>query len=175
MFSIIFSSICVVSFYLGIYTLYINPKSTTNRLFFALTVALFIWSFGFAMAISAPSISVCLFWRRFAAIGWGLFYSILLHFMISLAGRASLLNKWWKYVLLYLPAAVCISVFTYIPGLNPHQYNLEQTALGWVNVSIKNYWDWFFILYYFSYTLIGIFCMEMGKSENSKILKHSKS
>ncbi|HHX24063.1 MAG TPA: diguanylate cyclase [Thermoanaerobacterales bacterium] len=176
MFSIIFSSICVVSFYLGIYTLYINPKSTTNRLFFALTVALFIWSFGFAMAISAPSISVCLFWRRFAAIGWGLFYSILLHFMISLAGRASLLNKWWKYVLLYLPAAVCISVFTYIPGLNPHQYNLEQTALGWVNVSIKNYWDWFFILYYFSYTLIGIFFVwRWGKSENSKnIKKHSK-
>ena len=176
MFSIIFSSICIVSLYLGIYTLYTNPKSTPNRIFFAVTVALFIWSFGFAMAISAPDISVCLFWRRFAALGWGVFYSILLHFMISLAGRDSLLNKWWKYVLLYLPAAVCISVFTYIPGLNPHQYNLVHTAMGWVNVPIKNYWDWIFILYYLSYTLIGIFFVwRWGKSESSKNIKRQSS
>ena len=92
-FSILFSLICLVSLYLGIYTLYTNPRSSTNRLFFAVTVALFIWSFGFAMAISAPDIGHCLFWRRFAAIGWGVFFSILLHFMISLAGRAYLLNN----------------------------------------------------------------------------------
>lgn len=176
MFSIIFSSICIVSLYLGIYTLYTNAKSITNRIFFALTVALFIWSFGFAMAISAPDISVCLFWRRFAAIGWGVFFSILLHFMISLAGRASLLNKWWKYVLLYLPAAVCILVFTYVPGLNPHQYSLVHTAMGWVNVSIKNCWDWFFILYYLSYPLIGIFLVwRWGKTESSRNIKRQSS
>ena len=60
----------------------------------------------------------------------GSFFSILLHFMMALSGRASLLNRWWKYVLLYLPAAVCISVFTYIPWLNPQQYNLVLTELA---------------------------------------------
>ncbi len=172
MFSIGFSSICIISLYLGIYTLYTNLKATTNRIFFALAIVLFIWSFGFAMAISAPNISVCLFWRRFAAIGWSMFFSILLHFMISLSEKAYLLNKWWKYVLLYLPAAVCISVFTYIPGLNSHQFNLIQTAMGWVNVSIKNYWDWFFILYYLSYPLIGIFFVwRWGKSASSNNIR----
>ena len=137
LFSICFSAICIVSLFLGIYTFYTNPVAKTNRIFFALTISLTIWSFGFAMAISAPDISICLFWRRFAAIGWGMFFSILLHFLIALSGRNSLLNRWWKYVLLYLPAAVCILVFTYIPWLNPQQFNLVYTPMGWVNVSIK--------------------------------------
>jgi diguanylate cyclase (GGDEF)-like protein len=167
--SICFSSICIVSLFLGIYTLYTNPKDRTNRLFFALSVFLFIWSYGFAMAISAPDLTACLFWRRFAAIGWGVFFSILLHFMMALSGRASLLNRWWKYVLLYLPAAVCISVFTYIPWLNPQQYNLVLTELGWVNVSIKNFWDWIFILYYISYSMATIFLIwKWRESASSK-------
>ena len=172
-FSVVFSSICIVSLYLGIYTLYTNPGSVTNRLFFALTTTLFIWSFGFAMAISAADLPTCLFWRRFAAIGWGIFFSVLLHFIISLTGRSRLLNRWWKYALLYLPAGVCLSVFTYLPGyfprLNPNQYNLVQTPMGWVNVSIKNPWDWFFILYYLGYTSAGIYLVwKWGRSENSR-------
>jgi diguanylate cyclase (GGDEF)-like protein len=167
-FSIVFSSICIISSFLGLYTLYSNPRSATNRTFFALSIALFIWSFGFAMAISAPDISNCLFWRRFAAIGWGVFFSILLHFLISLTGRISLLNKWWKYALLYLPALICLLVFTYIPGINPNQFNLVKTDFGWVNISIKNFWDWFFISYYVSYPVIGLaFVWKWGRSENS--------
>jgi diguanylate cyclase (GGDEF)-like protein len=114
------------------------------------------------MAISAPDISICLFWRRFAAI--------------ALSGRNSLLNRWWKYVLLYLPAAVCILVFTYIPWLNPQQFNLVYTPMGWVNVSIKNLWDWFFILYYLTYCLTGIYLVwKWGKTESSKNKKKQSS
>lgn len=168
-FSIVFSFICLISCFLGIYTFYSNPKSTTNRLFFALSISLFIWSFGFAFAISAPDKNVCLFWRRFSAIGWGLFYGILLHFIVSLTNKVTLLNKWWKYALLYLPTIICISVFTYIPGINPNQFNLIQTPFGWVNVSIKNMWDWYFIIYYVSYTTVGLFLLwRWGKHENSK-------
>jgi diguanylate cyclase (GGDEF)-like protein len=172
-FSVVFSSICIVSLYLGIYTLYTNPGSATNRLFFVLTTTLFIWSFGFAMAISAADMSTCLFWRRFAAIGWGIFFSALLHFIITLTGRSRMLNRWWKYALLYLPAAVCLTVFTYLPEyfpwLNPKQFNLVQTPMGWVNVSIKNPWDWFFILYYLGYTSVGIYLVwKWGRSENSR-------
>ncbi|HOL92247.1 MAG TPA: histidine kinase N-terminal 7TM domain-containing protein [Clostridiales bacterium] len=168
-FSIIFSSICIISLYLGIYTLYTNPRSFTNRIFLALTTAMFIWSFGFAMAISAADISACLFWRRFAAIGWGTFFSILLQFVVSLTGRNHLPDRWWKYVLLYLPAAVCLSVFTYIPGLNPQQFNLVQTPSGWINVPIKNCWDWFYIAYYLGYTLTGIyFLWKWGRTDSSR-------
>lgn len=77
--SIIFCSVCIISLLVGTYTLYTNVQAMANRVFFALSAALFIWSFGFAMAISAPELSVCLFWRRFAAIGWSVFFSLLLH------------------------------------------------------------------------------------------------
>ncbi len=171
-FSIVFSFICIIGSFLGLYTLYSNPKSETNRIFFVLTISLFIWSFGFAMAISATDISNALFWRRFSAFGWGTFYCILLHFLISLTGRNSLLNKWWKYILLYIPAFLCILVFTYIPGINPKQFNLVLTAFGWVNISIKNFWDWYFILYYFSYTTTGLVLvwkwMRSRSSRNAK-------
>jgi len=92
--------------------------------------------------------------------------------MISLSGRTVLLNKWWKYALLYLPSVVCLSVFTYIPGLNPQQFNMVYTEMGWVNVSIKNFWDWFFILYYVSYSLMGVyFVWQWGKTADSKNVK----
>ncbi len=171
-FSIIFSFICMISFFLGIYTLYSNPKSFTNRIFFALSISLFIWSFGFAMAISAPEISVCLFWRRFSALGWGVFYCIFLHFVFLLTGRGALINRWWKFVLLYMPSSVCILVFTYFPGINPNQFNLVHTVFGWVNISIKNLWDWFFILYYIGYSATGLFLVwRWGKSANSKNIR----
>ncbi|HPU45067.1 MAG TPA: EAL domain-containing protein [Thermoclostridium sp.] len=172
LFSICFSAICTVSLFLGIYTFYTDPMAKTNRLFFSLTISLAIWSFGFAMAISAPDISTCLLWRRFAAIGWGVFFTLLLRFLISLCGFTSMLNRWWKYVLLYLPAAVCILVFTYFPWFNPEQYKLVHTPMGWVNVSIKNFWDWFFILYYVTYTIVGIYLIwRWGKNESSKNIK----
>ena len=169
LFSICFSAICVASLFLGIYTFYMNPAARANRIFFAFAISLSIWSFGFAMAISAPDISTCLFWRRFSAIGWGTFFAIMLHFVIILIGRTSLLNRWWKYGLLYLPAAVCILVFTYIPWFNPQQYNLVQTPMGWVNVSIKNFWDWFFIVYYVTYCMAGIYLVwKWRKTESSR-------
>lgn len=168
-FSLVFSSICIISSFIGLYTLYSNPRSTTNRTFFALTISLFTWSFGFSMAISAPDIEACLFWRRFSAFGWGTFYCILLHFLISLTGRLSLLNRWWKYVSMYLPALICLLVFTYVPGINPRQFNLVLTEFGWVNISIKNFWDWYFIAYYLGYTITGlIFVWKWGRSENSR-------
>ena len=177
LFSIVFSFICVIACYLGIYTIYSNPKSMTNRLFFAMAISLFIWSFGFAMAISAPDKTICLFWRRFAASGWGVFFCIFLHFTFSLTGNKNLLNKWWKYVLLYIPACICILVFTYIPGINPNQFNLVQTPMGWTNVSIKNMWDWYFISYYLSYTVVGLVLVwRWGRRENSRnVKKQSKA
>ena len=44
--------------------------------------------------------------------------------------------------------------------------------MGWVNISIKNYWDWFFIAYYLGYTSTGIYLVrKWGKSENSRNVK----
>ena len=48
--------------------------------------------------------------------------------------------------------------------------------MGWVNVSIKNLWDWFFILYYLTYCLTGIYLVwKWGKTESSKNKKKQSS
>ena len=40
----------------GAYMFYRDPKSPVNRVFFALCIALAIWSFSFSIAVNAPDL-----------------------------------------------------------------------------------------------------------------------
>ena len=167
--SIMFCCICAMSSILGIYTICSDSKSMTNKLFFALTISLVLWSLGLGMAVSASDLSVSLFWRRFSALGWGTFFSIMLHFLITFTERSALLNRRWKYILLYSPSLLLILGFSYFTGLNHEQYNLIRTPLGWANVAANNYWDWFFNIYYLVYFGIGLyFVWKLRKTDISK-------
>ena len=165
--SICFSSICIVSLFLGIYTLYTNPKDRTNRLFLRcrVLVHMVLWLCNGNISTRFNSMPVL---EKIRGHRMGSFkYPAPFHDGSERQGI--LLNRWWKYVLLYLPAVVCITVFSYIPWLNPQQYNLVLTELGWVNVSIKNFWDWIFILYYISYSMATIFLIwKWRESASSK-------
>ena len=83
-------------------------------------------------------------------------------------------NNWWKYVLLYFPAAVCILLFTYVPGLNPYQYKLVQTEMDGLMYGSKLL-GLVFILYYLSYSLWHILCMkwEVGEQQILKTIGYS--
>jgi diguanylate cyclase (GGDEF)-like protein len=155
-FSVVFCAACAVSAFLGMYAISLNARSGSNRLFFALSLALDIWALGFTLAISASDLSICLFWRRFSAIGWGTFFCLLLHFILALTEQRAVLKKWWIYVPLYFPALVNLLGFTYFPQLNPEQYNLVQTSLGWINIAVNNAWDWFFTASYILYSAVGV-------------------
>jgi diguanylate cyclase (GGDEF)-like protein len=158
-FAIAFSAACALSFFIGIYTLYLNPRSKVNILFFAMNAAIGIWAFGLGMAVAADDLAAALFWRRFSALGWGAFFSVLLHFFHVFTGRDKTDFKRWFYALLYLPAIAVYLGFTYFPALNPGQYNLVMTPLGWVNVAVNNAWDWFYVAYYVLYSLAGYYLM----------------
>jgi diguanylate cyclase (GGDEF)-like protein len=156
-FSVIFTLVCAVSLFLGIYILYINPHSAANKIFFMLTLALGLWSFGFSIAISAPDLQTCLFWRQISAIGWGSFFSFMLHFFLKLTGKNKLLKKWWIYCLLYIPSALTIMAFGFFSQINPDQYYLVKTSMGWVNNAVNNGWDIFHSAYYGSFSVLGLF------------------
>ena len=96
--------------------------------------------------------------RRIASLGWGAFYSILLHFIIILTDRRRLLQKKRAYLLLYFPAAVTVFSFGLYGKIAVTQYHLFYTDTGWVNVSEWSGWDVWFILYYgiFSVACIGL-------------------
>lgn len=173
-FSILFIAACAVSIFLGIYSLYLNARSKTNILFFLLTISLDIWAFGFSMAVSAENLSLVLFWRRFSAIGWGIFFSFLLHFFIVLTGREKVKRK-WAYLLLYVPSLISYLGFTFIPEINPEQYNMVFTQMGWINIAANNVWDWFYMAYYIIFSAAGFYVVwRWGrKSSNSKVKKQS--
>ncbi len=167
-FSIAFGLACALSLFIGIYTLYLNSHSQTNRLFFILTVALDIWAFGFSMAVSADTLDTALFWRRFSAIGWGAFFSILLHFVCVLTGRDVRGRKRRLFALLYLPAVVIYLGFTYLPDINPEQYHLVLSPLGWINIPAHNAWDIFYTVYFVLYTAACLYMIrQWGMSSDS--------
>jgi diguanylate cyclase (GGDEF)-like protein len=153
--SIIFNIVSAVSVFLGLYVLSANPKTTVNRLFLTLSLCLSVWALGFAIAISAPFYTTCELWRRIAAFGWGTFFSVMLHYFLCLTGHDRLLKKWWIYLVLYVPSALTVAAFTFIPDINPQQYFLVNTPNGWVNFSKNTAWDWFYALYYTGFSLAG--------------------
>lgn len=167
-FSIAFCAACALSLFIGIYTLYLNPHSRTNVLFFVLTVALGIWAFGFSMAVSADSLAMALFWRRFSALGWGAFFSTMLHFFLVFTDGSEKGRNKWRYILLYIPAFITYLGFTYFPRLNPEQYNLVSTPLGWANIAVNNAWDWFYAAYYICYSAAGLIKLWLwGKKDDN--------
>ena len=50
-----------------------NKSGIVNRLFFAITVSLAIWSFAYSVALSARTAEESTFWRCITVFGWGSF------------------------------------------------------------------------------------------------------
>lgn len=176
-FLVLFISVCVISMAIGILVLQYNSKALVNKIFFALIVAVNIWSIGLAFGMIAPDIISCLSWRRFASFGWGTAYAIILHFILVVTGHDASLKKWWSRSLLYLPAAICILAFGIPSGLNRNPYNLHLTQFGWINIAENNFWDYFFYVYYIGYTAFGLVTLlKWGKKSsdnNVKMQSHS--
>jgi len=157
--SVLFFSVCIISMVIGILVLQNDRKSPKNLCFFVLVITINFWSLGLALANIAPNAETVEIWRRVSALGWGTVYAVLLHFFLIITGKNNLLNKWWFYLLLYLPAGICVLGFAAPSGLNPTPYHLYRTEFGWVNVSGKtgsNIWDFFFYAYYIGYVITGL-------------------
>lgn len=175
-FLILFISVCVVSTVLGILVIINNHKALANKIFLVLIMSVNIWTVGLGFATVAPDVVTAEFWRRFASFGWGSAYAIIFHFILIITDNHALIKKRWSRLLLYLPAALCILVFGLPTGLNKKPYNLHLTQFGWINVAENNLWDWFFYIYYISYTVTGlVLLLRWGiKSSDSKIKVQSR-
>ena len=83
-YSIIFFLSAFIYLYWGIYLIRIDPKEKVNQVFFALILAVFTWSVGYALSNSSMDIRTALFWRKMASVGRMSLFSIILHFMLLL-------------------------------------------------------------------------------------------
>lgn len=158
-FSILFFSVSIIVMVSGILVLQYNAKSATNRCFFALVLAVDLWSIGLAFATIAPDVETAIIWRRIAAVGWGSVYAIALHFFLLITGNISIIKRKWQYAILYAPVVMCMLAFVIPNALNPEPYHLKKAVFGWINVtgtSNRNIWDWLFNLYYIGYVTVGL-------------------
>lgn len=162
-FSMLFFLSLIIYIYWGFNIIRLNPKESINRVFFIVSFFLSIWSFGFAMGNTAADIETALFWRRISAIGWTTVYSTVLHFILLLTYRNIDIKKKKSLLLLYIPAIICIYIFSFSDKFAVLQYNLVNTAYGWTNVSGNNVYDMFFNLYYISYMLLSLFFLNRWK------------
>src|SRR5690554_6417956 len=170
-FSFVFFIAFAIYFSLGIYTISINTKNMLNRLFFLSCLSLAIWAFCFSMANSAQDYETALFWRRLSSLGWGTVYSLLMHFYLIVTERNKVLSKKWVYVLLYLPTLVNVYAFGYSETARG-QYELVDTAMGWVNVSVNSWGDLYFNLYYILFTVTGLLMVwSWGKKSKDLVKK----
>lgn len=172
LFPVLFFAVCIISAVIAILVLQNNHKAHANRCFFAAIMSVVIWSAGLALATSADNAETCEIWRRVSALGWGAFYSIVLHFILIITGRIKRFNKWWFYFILYLPAAVTILSFAVPSGINPMPYQLHRTEFGWSNIAANNIWDFIFYLYYIGYSItVVVLVLRWGQKSSDKSIK----
>ena len=165
--SLLFFAVFSICAFLGIYVLFLNLRNTLHHLFFLVCLSMGIWALSFSMVNSTQYYELALFWRRIAVLGWGTFFSFLMHFLIILTEKRDILKKWWIYLLIYVPAGLLVYVFGPFGDLARGQYHLVNTAVGWVNISVNNGWDWFSNISYIVFTIIGL-CLLLKWEKNSK-------
>lgn len=124
-------------------------------MFFAICISLFIWSFGASIAISAPDMETCLFWKRVSALGWGTLICEMLYYIMLLTEKKALLKKWWSY-LIALPSLAIIYIFSLSSKHAIIQYKLVYSSSGWINIQTHNLWYALFYVYFFSGLILGI-------------------
>ena len=172
MVSLLFFAVGTVILSSGIFTLQSNHKAPANRVFFAITVAIAIWSSGMGLSTIADDLAASEIFRRFSAIGWGTTYSLFLHFILVITDKAALFKKRWLLLCLYLPSFFSLFAFVVPNAVNPYPYKLHRTEYGWINVAYNNVWDWLFYIYYISFTLIGLFLLyQWGKKSSDNSIK----
>lgn len=158
----------LIHIFIGIYVLNKNKKHNLNKRLFFVTLSLAIWSFGFSMENSATSLEKALLWRRVMAIGWGSFFALLVHYIMNLTEKQSILCNQARKFLFYSPSIFLILTFSLIPNVAEAQYNLRWTKLGWMNAATGGFIDTIFNLYVLVYSAIALILLIVWNDERKK-------
>lgn len=160
--SILFYSVFSIYIFLGIYVLTINYKGRLNQLFSLSAFLMGLWAFGFAMAASSADADTALIWRRVSAFGWGIVFSVILHFVIILVNQHidNFKVNTKLLALIYIPTIVNILAFSIVTPIASKQYHIVDSIYGFTNIVHYNYYDYFYNLYYITcvtYSLILLY------------------
>lgn len=154
-----------VCFLLGIYVLKNDIKSRMNQVFFFLCMTLMMWAFGYIFIFVADDKETYWYWLRIASIGWCNFGGAFVHLTLLISNKKKLLNKWWIYLVLYLPGILfTIKQFTGI--LNIKDF-IRVDGIFYEIPANDSIFTLLFILYYAGYLSLGILNMWRWRSNSN--------
>jgi len=140
----------------GTYAVDTNAKSGVNRLFVFMMSSTATWAFAYSILASAPTAEASVFWGCMSVFGWGIFYSILLHFVLILTKIEIRLNKWVLHTLIYLPAVINVLLYAPFGYLAEKQYHMMKSDFGWINVLPIDMGKLWFVIYYSVFSIVTL-------------------
>ncbi|HHT24940.1 MAG TPA: EAL domain-containing protein [Clostridiaceae bacterium] len=140
----------------GTYTVDVNANSRVNRLFVLLMSSTGSWAYSYSLSTSAPTAEASAFWKCLSVFGWGVFYSILLHFVLLLTETKIPIRKWILHTIIYLPAVINILLFAPFGYLGAKQYHMVESDFGWVNILSGNAVNIWLISYYLVFATTSV-------------------
>jgi diguanylate cyclase (GGDEF)-like protein/PAS domain S-box-containing protein len=138
----------------GLYAVVHDKKSVLNRVFLGINVNFAIYAIASAFILVAPDKNTCFVWTNIYSIGLFTFSSFILHFFLIFSVKKNLYDKWWVYVLIYLPALFFL-VMQFTTGFYAKDY--IYTKYGWVLISnTESILFWLFNLQYIVFGVSSI-------------------
>ncbi len=156
---------------IGIYLLYININTLLNKSAFLLCVSLSCWCYGIVRSLMAANYEGSMCWKRFAAIGIGMFFSFLIHFIFVLTGKEIFVKKEWVKIVIYFPAVIIVYLFAISDKVTHQLYQLQRTSIGWISKTDFNIWIVFYDIFVYSLLLVCLYMIYRWKVNTNDVQK----
>ena len=167
----------VVYVIFGTYSLTLNKNDRLNRLFACLCLCFALWGFTFAAINSSVTSEEALLWRRMSVLGWGVAYSLILHFIIVLTESSWIQKSKQSSLLtvLYLPALINVVVFWIysMPGMEHVQ--MVYSIAGWTTTTDVIWYDLLFLCYYLIFSLASIVILIRWYRTTNSVINQKKA
>jgi PAS domain S-box-containing protein len=163
----------IIYLYFGICVYSLDKKSSLNRAFAVMCLALMLKSFFSVFVYNSADEAACIYWHNIADIGWNLFPAAALTFFIIFSEESSYLSNKLTAAFIYSPWLIFI-IKSFAGGLDDI-VAFEKNGHGGFytfNNSSPNAIDLYFVIY----SLIGIYFMvkSLKKGGSNRFKKQSQ-
>ncbi len=147
---------------LGMFVLFHNPSSKSNRSFFYLCCCLMIWSFGMVFMYFSPHEDSVIFWERFSSFGWIFFPAFMVTFFVDLKKTHKNIIDNLVKLIFFLAAGLFFLQSLLDNLLTKGYYMLNET---WhFQIDLESVWFWLYLIYLactLAYCLISLFAWSL--------------
>ncbi|MBU1163945.1 hypothetical protein KKA15_00090 [Patescibacteria group bacterium] len=155
----------IVSFILGVYTLYRNPKGRANQMWFLTSIAIVIWNIGYLISTNSQTEAVSAQWVYLTYCGVLLIPIFSMHFVISFLHQ----EKRKKYLLV---VSYVITLLSFVL-LYKTDFIIEGTfyTSGFGFNEDPGKYFWVFLIYFFSLAIYSTYLLAKSYWQSDGIIK----